>query len=98
VKHRTTILTAIEHGMSNSLIESTNTKIRVITRMAYGFADPQHLIALAMLTLGGHCPPLPGRNWPTDQSQEPLFGGSGRDPSQFLSNAPKCAGQPAPSV
>jgi len=62
VKHRTTILAAIEHGMSNGLIESTNTKIRVITRMAYGFTDPQHLIALAMLTLSGHCPPLPGRN------------------------------------
>jgi transposase len=61
VKHRATILAAIEHGMSNGLIESTNTKIRVITRMAYGFADPQHLIALAMLALSGHCPPLPGR-------------------------------------
>jgi transposase len=61
VKHRDTIIAAIEHRMSNGLIESMNTKIRVITRMAYGFANPDHLIALAMLSLGGHCPPLPGR-------------------------------------
>jgi len=30
-----------------ALIESTNTKIRLITRMAFGFASPQPLIALA---------------------------------------------------
>jgi transposase len=29
--------------------------------MAFGFADPSPLIALAMLTLGGHSPALPGR-------------------------------------
>ena len=52
---------AIEHGMSNGLIESVNTKIRLITRMAFGFASPDALIALAMLNLGGHRPTLPGR-------------------------------------
>jgi transposase len=62
VKHRTRILAAIEHHLSNGLIESTNTKIRLITRMAYGFHSPQALIALAMLNLGGHRPTLPGRN------------------------------------
>jgi transposase len=61
VKYQTEILAAIEHGLSNGLIESTNTKIRLITRMAYGFASPHALIALAMLNLGGHRPTLPGR-------------------------------------
>jgi transposase len=61
VTHRERILAAIEHGLSNALVESTNTKIRLITRMAYGFASPQALIALALLTLGGHRPTLPGR-------------------------------------
>lgn len=35
--------------------------IRLITRMAFGFKDPRALIALAMLSLGGYRPPLPGR-------------------------------------
>ncbi len=62
VKHRTRILAAIEHDLSNGLIESTNTKIRLITRMAYGFHSADALIALAMLNLGGHRPALPGRH------------------------------------
>ncbi|MDP3892133.1 ISL3 family transposase [Nocardioides sp.] len=59
--HRTEILASIEHGLSNGLIESLNTKIRLITRTAYGFRSPDALIALAMLNLGGHRPALPGR-------------------------------------
>jgi transposase len=61
VKHRPRILAAIEHHLSNGLIESTNTKIRLITRIAFGFRSPEALIALAMLSLGGHRPTLPGR-------------------------------------
>jgi transposase len=61
VKHRTSILASIEHGLSNGRIESMNTKIRLITRIAFGFKSPQALIALAMLSLGGHKPALPGR-------------------------------------
>ena len=61
VKHKDRILAAIEHGLSNALIESTNTKIRLITRMAFGFKTPEPLIALAMLSLGPHRPALPGR-------------------------------------
>ena len=38
-----------------------NTKIRLITRIAFGFKSPDALIALAMLSLGGHKPVLPGR-------------------------------------
>ena len=51
----------LEYGLSNGRIESVNTKIRVITRMAFGFRNPAALIALAMLTLGGLGPALPGR-------------------------------------
>ena len=61
VEHKPRILAAIEHGLSNGLVESTNTMIRLITRMAYGFASSQALIALALLSLGGHRPTLPGR-------------------------------------
>jgi transposase len=60
-RHRSGIAAAIEHQLSNGLIESMNTKIRVITRMAFGFHNPAALIALAMLALGGHRPALPGR-------------------------------------
>jgi len=61
VKHKATILAAIEHNLSNGLIESTNTKIRLLTRVAFGFKSPDALIALALLSLGGHRPALPGR-------------------------------------
>ncbi|MGV1010753.1 MAG: ISL3 family transposase [Dermatophilaceae bacterium] len=61
LKHRARILAAIEHNLSNGLIESTNTKIRLITRIAYGFNSAQALIALALLSLGGYRPVLPGR-------------------------------------
>ena len=60
VKHKVRTLAAIEHNLSNGLIESTN-KIRLISRIAFGFGSPQALIALAMLSLGGHRPALPGR-------------------------------------
>jgi transposase len=61
VKHKASIIAAIEHGLSNGRIESVNTKIRLITRIAFGFKSPQALIALAMLNLAGHRPVLPGR-------------------------------------
>lgn len=61
VRHKASILAAIEHGLSNGRIESVNTKIRLITRVAFGFRSPDALIALAMLNLGGHKPALPGR-------------------------------------
>jgi transposase len=59
--HRENILAAIKHGLSNGRIESVNTKIRLITRIAFGFRSATPLIALAMLNLGGHRPTLPGR-------------------------------------
>ena len=61
VKNMKGILQALLNNLSNGLIESTNTKLRLITRVAYGFKDPDHLIALAYLDRGGHRPALPGR-------------------------------------
>ena len=60
-KHRVAIDASLDHRLSQGLIESTNTKIRVLTRIAFGFRSPEALIALAMLALGGHRPALPGR-------------------------------------
>ena len=59
--HREAIDANLEHGLSQGLIESTNTKIRLLTRIAFGFHGPQPLIALALLALGAHPPRLPGR-------------------------------------
>ncbi len=61
VRHRDEIIASIEHGLSNALVESMNTKIRLIVRMAFGFHSAQAIIALAMLSLGGHRPTLPNR-------------------------------------
>jgi transposase len=60
-EQRAGIEAAINHGLSNARVEAINTKIRLITRRAFGFHSPHALIALAMLTLAGLCPPLPGR-------------------------------------
>ena len=51
----------LTHGLSNALVESMNTKIRLLTRIAFGFHSPRPLIAIAMLSLGAHRPQLPGR-------------------------------------
>lgn len=51
----------LDHRLSNGLVESVNTKIRLLTRIAFGFRNPESLIALAMLALGGHRPMLPCR-------------------------------------
>ncbi len=59
--HRTEIEAALREDLSNALIESTNTKIRLLTRIAFGFRSAEALIALAMLSLGGYRPNLPGR-------------------------------------
>ena len=60
-KHRSTIEATLNNGLSNALVESTNTKLRLLTRMAYGFRSTDNLIALCLLDRGGYCPPLPGR-------------------------------------
>jgi transposase len=60
--HRGAIDATLEHRLSNALVESTNTKIRLLTRVAFGFHGPKPLMALAMLALGSYRPQLPGRN------------------------------------
>jgi transposase len=59
--HLPGIAAALRYGLSNARTESVNTRIRLITRRAFGFHSPEALIALALLSLGGLCPPLPGR-------------------------------------
>jgi transposase len=52
----------LEHGLTNALSEATNTHLRLLTRRAYGYHSAEALIAMATLTRGGLCPPLPGRS------------------------------------
>ena len=59
--HREAIDIALDTGLSQGLIESTNNKIRLLTRVAFGFHGHEPLVALAMLALGSHPPRLPGR-------------------------------------
>src|SRR5215216_5322057 len=60
-RHRADIQAALTEGLSNGRVEAVNTKIRLLTRVGFGFKSPEALIALAMLSLGGLCPSLPGR-------------------------------------
>ncbi len=59
--HLPSIHATIDRGLSNALTESSNGKIRLLTRIAYGFQKPEALISLALLVRGGFCPKLPGR-------------------------------------
>jgi len=59
--HRHAIDAALDTGLSQGLVESTNTKIRLLTRVAFGFHGHEPLVALAMLALGSLPPQLPGR-------------------------------------
>ena len=61
-RYRLLILAALEHGLSNARSEATNTHLRLLTRRAYGYHTAEALIAMADLTRGGLCPPLPGRS------------------------------------
>ncbi len=60
-EHRAGIVATLTHRLSNARTEAVNTTLRLITRRAYGFHSAEALIALAMLTVGGLRPPLPGR-------------------------------------
>jgi len=60
-RHLPGIEAALRYGLSNARIESANTRIRLLHRIAFGFHSAQPAIALAFLKLGGLCPPLPGR-------------------------------------
>ena len=58
-RHR--VKAAITAKLSNARIEQVNTQIRLIIRRGFGYHSPRAVIALAMLSLAGLCPPLPGR-------------------------------------
>ena len=50
---------SVKAGQAHALVESVNTKIRLIARRAFGFHNVQALIGLAQLSLGGYRPQLP---------------------------------------
>lgn len=58
-RHR--VEAAITAKLSNARIEQVNTQLRLIVRRGFGYHSPWAVIALAMLSLAGLCPPLPGR-------------------------------------
>ncbi len=60
-RFRDLIWNTLETGTTNAKTEATNTHLRALTKRAYGFHSPGALIAMASLTRGGLCPPLPGR-------------------------------------
>src|SRR5206468_10799969 len=58
---RAGIEAALRHQLSNARTEQINTQIRLITRRGFGYHSQDAVIALAMLSLGGLCPPLSDR-------------------------------------
>jgi len=56
-RHREAIDAALNHRLYDGPVESTNTKIWLLTRMALGLKSPEATIAPAMPNLPGDCPP-----------------------------------------
>ena len=52
--------TLTNEGLPNALVESTNTKLCLLTRVVYRFKSNDNLVALCLLDRGGYCSPLPG--------------------------------------
>jgi transposase len=42
IVNRAAIEAALDHGLSQGPIESVNTKIRLLARIAFGFRSPKH--------------------------------------------------------
>ena len=57
----TAIIASAKHGLSNARIEATNNKIKLGIRTAFGFRNPNSLIAMVMLSCSAVQPRLPGR-------------------------------------
>ena len=53
------VITAIELGISNALIEGINAKIRLINARGYGHRSAETLSSMIYLCLGGLHPQLP---------------------------------------
>ena len=60
-QQRKMVEAAITNKLSNAAVEQINTQLRLIVRRGFGYHSPWAVIALAMLSLAGLCPPLPGR-------------------------------------
>jgi transposase len=60
-EQRERVEAAFQNGVSNARVEQINTQIRLIIRRGFGYHSPDAVIALAMLSLAGLCPPLPER-------------------------------------
>jgi len=58
-QQRKKVEAAFINNLSNAAVEQINTQIRLIMRRGFGFHSPWNVIALAMLSLAGLCPPLP---------------------------------------
>jgi transposase len=61
VHFRPDIVHTLIYRLSNGRIEAVNTRIRLLTRIAFGFRSTHALMALVRLHLGGYDTPLPGR-------------------------------------
>jgi transposase len=60
-RHRADIQAALTQGLSSGPSRPSTPRSACPSRVAFGFKSPEALIALAMLSLGGLCPSLPGR-------------------------------------
>lgn len=62
--HREGILAGLRRGLTNARAEAINTKVRLITRRAYGFHSAAAAVALVMLACGPVALPLPHERRP----------------------------------
>lgn len=58
---RQLIWNTLDHRLSNGHAKGINTQLAALTARARGFHGAAAVIAMANLTGGGLCPPLPGR-------------------------------------
>jgi transposase len=63
-EHKSGILAAIEHDLSNGRLEGLNNKIRLLSHRAFGFHSAEALLALVYLCCSGIEVPLPGDKRP----------------------------------
>lgn len=64
-RHKEHILNTIRLGLSNARVESTNNKIKLIIRKAYGFRNIQNMMDMVYLVCSDIRIPLPNRGWNT---------------------------------
>lgn len=61
-EHLESIANSVENGLPNALVESNNTKIKLMVRKAYGFKLIRNLLGVVMLVCSKLRIPLPNRN------------------------------------